>query len=375
MRYPAGALATLFLLCPLVFGQDPPTPDRKTGALHDPARLPKPRLEAIRKAVKRTLKDNSIPGLSAAVVVDRRPAWAEGFGASDLENDVAATALTSYRLASVSKVVTATAVMQLVEKGKIDLDGDIRTYVPEFPEKKKGTVKVRHLLAHQSGVRHYKGRDDFSSTRPYDSLKAGLDRFKDDPLRYEPGTDYSYTTYGYSLLGRAVETTSGLSFMDYLRKNVFRPAGMETARDDSVHALIPHRAQGYVRARDGRLLNSNLSDTSYKIPGGGLCGSALDLAAFVCATLDSRLVKPETFQKMSVPQKTKDGRARRHGLGWTVYPSKERTLVGHGGAQQRVSTLVLMHPEQGSAVVLLCNLERMGGRLSALSREMMSLLE
>ena len=118
-----------------------------------------------------------------------------------------------------------------------------------------------------------------------------------------------------------------------------------------------------------------MADTSYKIPGGGLCGSALDLAAFVCATLDGRLVKPETFKKMSVPQKTKDGRARRHGLGWTVTLSKERTLVGHGGAQQRVSTLVLMHPETGSAVVLLCNLERMGGRLSALSREILTLLE
>ena len=374
MRNPAGALATLFLLCPFVTSQDSPTPDRKTGALHDPARLPKPRLEAIRKAVKKTMEENSIPGLSAAVVVDRHPAWAEGFGASDLENDVPAKAVTSYRWASVSKVVTATAVMQLVEKGKIDLDGDIRKYVPEFPVK-KGTVRVRHLLAHQSGVRHYKSREEFNSTRPHDGLKSGLDGFKDDPLRFEPGTDYSYTTYGYSLLGRAVETASGLPFMEYLQKNIFRAAGMNTARDDSVHALIPHRAQGYVRTRDGSLRNSNLADTSAKIPGGGLCGSALDLAAFVCANLDGRLVKAGTLQKMGVPEKTKDGRARRHGLGWAVTPWKDHALLGHGGAQQRVSTLVLMHPGKGSGVVLLCNLEGMGSRLAALSREILTLLE
>ena len=342
------------------------------GAFHDARLLSSKTIERYRREVASLMKAHGIPGLSVAVLVDGKLAWADGFGRSDVENSVRAKAITSYRWASVSKAVTATAVMQLVERGKIKLEEDIRTYVPEFPKKEKGTVTVRHLLCHQSGVRHYKGPTEFLSTRPYRNLTEGLETFKDDPLRFEPGSQYGYTTYGYTLLGVAVEKVSGMSFMEYLKKHVFEPAGMKTARDDSVSAIIPHRAQGYVRSRPG-FLNSTLADTSYKIPGGGLCGSVLDLAAFVKATLDGRLLKPETFKRMTVRQKTSDGRVRGHGLGWTVGRQNERRVVGHGGAQQRVSAWVGMLPKERLGVVLLCNLERMGGRLSQLSRRLLEI--
>ena len=112
--------------------------------------------------------------------------------------------------------------------------------------------------------------EEFHSTRHYASLTDALEFFKNDPLVFEPGTRTLYTSLGYNLLGAAVENASGQDFLDYMRENVFTPAGMETAGLDDVFSLIPHRAQGYQKAAGGELLNSALSDTSNRVPGGGL---------------------------------------------------------------------------------------------------------
>ena len=146
---------------------------------------------------------------------------------ADVENNVPAGAGTVYRLASISKPITATAVMQLVERGRVDLDAPVWKYVPAFPVK-PWPVTVRQLLCHQSGVRHYRG-DEISSTRHYVDLTEPLKIFKDDPLLFEPGTRTSYTTYGYNLLGAVVEAASGMKFADYLEANIFRPAGCDRA--------------------------------------------------------------------------------------------------------------------------------------------------
>ncbi len=130
--------------------------------------------------------------------------------------------------------------------------------------------------------------------------------FKDDPLAFEPGTKVLYSTYGYSLLGCAVEGAAGRPFAEVLREEVFAPAGMTSTQPDDVRALIPHRASGYVRDGSGELLNSALADTSYKVPGGGLCGTAPDVARFGLALLSGRLLDRPTLRQMLTPQKTRD---------------------------------------------------------------------
>ena len=322
-----------------------------------PQGLPVAQVQAIESAANAFLAERKIPGLSLAIVVDQQLRWTGGFGLADAENAVPATAETMYRLASVSKPITATAAMQLVERGRLDLDAPIRRYVPSFPEK-PWPITTRQLLSHLGGIRHYVPNEEFDATRQYVSVLEGLDVFKDDPLVHEPGTAYLYSTYGFDLAGAVVEAAAGEHFLDYLRENVFRPAGMESIRDDDARALMPHRAQGYVRIANGEPRNSAPSDTSYKVPGGGLIATAADVARFAAALESSALLRPETRAEMWTKQKTRAGRVLSYGLGWDLGDWKGRREVTHTGGQERVSTVLYVQPERGLAVVVLTNLQR-----------------
>jgi len=337
------------------------------------APLPPATVQAIAAAVSATMEKEGIPGLTAALVVDARLRWSQGYGVADVETGVPATADTVYRLASVSKPITAVAVMQLVEKGSVDLDASVRTYVPSFPPK-PWPITTRQLLAHTSGIRHYQG-DEFASTRHYWSVLEGLDVFKEDPLMFEPGTRQLYSTYGYTLLGAVVEAASGMRYLDYLREKVFEPAGMTSARDDDLFPVIRHRAQGYVRTAAGDLRNAAPADTSYKLPGGGLCATAADLGRFAAALEAGVLLKKESLRAMLVPQRIKSGGMLSYGLGWSVTTRDGRTEVWHTGAQQRVSSLLYLQPERGFAVALMANLENEGTSLKDLARRIAAIVQ
>jgi serine beta-lactamase-like protein LACTB, mitochondrial len=335
----------LLLLCPA------PRASAQTAA-----GLSAEKVKQIEALVSAEMAWQRLPGLSVAVVTDRRLRWSNGYGLADVENNVPAKAATVYRLASVSKPITATAVMQLFEREKVDLDAPVQRYCPAFPVK-QWPITTRQLLGHLSGIRHYKSEEEVNSTRHYDTTAEALSMFKDDPLLHEPGTKMTYTTFGYTLLGCVVEGASGEKFTDYLRENVFAPAGMSTARADSVADIIPNRAQGYRRTEGGELKNSALADTSYKIPGGGLVSTVEDLAKFAVAVETYKLLKRETTEQMFTSRKTSDGKETGYGLGWGVGAREGRRAIGHSGAQKRVSTVLITLPDQGAAVVIMANVE------------------
>lgn len=307
-------------------------------------------------AVAEFQRQHDVPGLSVAVASGDHLA-AQGFGHADLENLVPATAETVYRLASISKPVTAVAALRLAEDGRLDLDADVRSYVPAFPEK-RWPVTTRQLLGHLGGVRHYR-RGERECTDHFDTQRQGLLRFAADELLHEPGTRYRYSTYGYNLAAAAIEAARGQPFPACVRE-IAAQAGAATLQDDDVRRLVRHRAQGYVR-EDGELRNSRLMDGSYKLGGGGLCSNAPDLARFGTALLDGRLLRPESFAAMTTVQRTAGGEATGYGLGLRVSGSEEAPEFGHGGAQSRVSTALLLRPRTASrprvVVVVLCNLE------------------
>ena len=330
------------------------------------------KLDKIEKAISSEMSRQSIPGLSVAVVINQKLVWSNGYGLADLENNIPAKATTAYRLGSISKPITAAAVMQLVERGKIDLDAPIQKYCPAFPEK-QWPVTTRLLLGHLAGVRHYKG-NEFDSTRHFASIVEGLEMFKSDPLLHEPGAKFTYTTHGYSVLGCAVEGASGMKFDEYVRENVSKPAALYRLQVDDVYTIIPNRAQGYQKTQSGQLRNSGLADTSYKIPGGGFISTVEDLAKFAIAMQAGVIVKKETLDKMWAKQTLKDGKFSPYGLGWGIGEHGGMKEVSHGGAQQRVSTYLYMLPEKGLAVAVMSNLEGAGNGLGKLSAQIADIL-
>jgi serine beta-lactamase-like protein LACTB, mitochondrial len=361
-------VAPLLLSAVLALAQPAP------AASPSPAGLSDSTLHAVEAAISATMSAQRIPGLSVAVVTKDELRWSSGYGQSDIENAVPATAETVYRLASVSKPITAVAAMQLAEQGKLDLDAPVQKYVPSFPQK-PWPVTTRALLGHLSGIRHY-AEGEFESTRHYATLADALPLFQDDPLVQEPGTKYLYSTYGYTLAGVVIEAAAGTTFAEYVRKGVFELAGMSGARVDDVLEIIPHRAQGYQKGPGGALQNSGLADTSYKIPGGGLCATAPDLARFTVALWNGTLVRPETRKQMLTSQKTRDGKRTGYGLGWALSGGRRgRTEVFHRGDQQRVTSLLYTVPDRGLAVVLFANLEGIGSHLYALARDIAEIVD
>ena len=359
-----AGIAALFLAAALAQAQPAPAASPAASA----AALAPARVQAVEAAISAAMAAQNIPGMSVAVVTGGELRWSSGFGQADVENEVAATPATVYRLASVSKPITAVAAMQLVEQGKLDLDAPVQKYVPTFPTK-PWPVTTRELLGHLSGIRHY-AEGEFENTRHYRTLAAALDLFQNDPLMHEPGTRYLYSTYAFTLAGAVVEAAAGATFGDYVRRSVFEPAGMTSARVDDVFEIIPPRARGYQKSSTGTLQNSGLADTSYKVPGGGLCASAPDLARFAIALFNGTLVRPETRRQMFTSLKTRDGKPTGYGLGWALSKDpRGRREVFHRGDQQRVTSLLYTQPERGLAVVLFANLEGIGSPLFALARQ------
>ncbi len=331
------------------------------------ATLPADKIANIEKAISSVMARQSIPALSVAIVEDNQVRFRRGYGMADVENFVPAKDLTVFRIASVSKSLTAVAAMQLAEKGKLDLDAPVQKYVPSFPAK-SFPITTRQLLAHLSGIRHYK-RGEGERTNRYENLTDALNIFKDDPLDFEPGLQFGYSTFSYTLLGAVIEGASGMRFEDYLRENIYKPAGMQYTQVDDLYAIIPNRAKGYAPRVfgkfDGTLRNAALMDSSYKIPGGGLVSTADDLARFAIAVQNGTLIKQATFEQMSRSQKTSDGRETGYGYGWFIDKREGRQPDGsiwHGGVQPGFTSDFWILPKKRFALVILTNLEG-GGRL------------
>ena len=344
----------------------------QSAAAQEAPGLPADLVKKIEDVIAREQAKLKIPGLSVAIGTEGQVRYSRGFGMADLENSVPARSTTLYRTASIAKPITATAVMQLSEQGKLDLDAPIQKYCPSFPDK-PWPVTARQLLGHLGGIRHYKVPPESAGTSHYFTITDSLKLFKDEPLLHEPGTKFNYTTYGYSVLGCAIEGASGKSYDEYLSEHVFKPARMQRSRLDHHFLLITERTRGYqklsqqnydrlppslkAQVAPGAITNASLHDTSMKVPGGGLVSTPVDLVRFVLALQDGTLVKKSSLDQMWVSQKTKDGKETGYGLGWGVSQEGPIKLISHSGGQAGTSTLLTYSPEKGVVIALMSNLQ------------------
>src|SRR5438477_5013253 len=178
------------------------------------------KLTQIEAAVSKFMASTHVPGVSIAVVENGEYEWGSGFGFADLENNVPASEHMLFRLASISKSLTAAGAMQLWERGQLDLDAPVQKYCPAFPQK-PWPITTRQVMGHLAGIRHYKGssQDDpeVGNTKHFDNpIQAGLDFFKNDPLLSEPGKQFHYSTQGYTVVGCVIEGASGSKYVDFV---------------------------------------------------------------------------------------------------------------------------------------------------------------
>lgn len=325
------------------------------------ARMPAPTAAAYaqavdqaRERVQAAIAQRNLPGVSVAVGLDGEIVWAEGFGWADLEQRVPVTPLTRFRIGSASKPLTAAAVGLLYEAGRIDLDAPVQQYVPSFPAK-RWPISTRQLMGHIAGVRHYRGEAEVLSSQHYDDVLDGLEIFAADSLLFRPGTDYSYSSYGWNLVGAVVQAAAGEAFLEFMRGEVFAPAGMSHTAPDDVSRIVPYRASFYARDTDGLLRNASYVDQSNKWPSGGFLSTPSDLVRFGFAMLDHGLLEPETVELLWTPLRLESGESTGYGLGWFIRELEGRPVIGHGGSSIGGRTSFFIFPEERMVVAVTSN--------------------
>jgi serine beta-lactamase-like protein LACTB len=330
-------IAALLLVCLPALGQ---APADVTGSVNT--------------LVNNSMQSQQIPAMTVAIGESGKITYSAAFGTADIENSVPANKETLIRTGSIAKPISAVAAMTLVEAGKLDLDAPVQKYCAPFPLK-QWPITTRQLLSHTSGIRHYKD-GEMESTKHYEFMSDGFAIFANDPLLFEPGTKYSYSTYGYTVVGCVIEGASGEKFGAYVAQHVFKPAGMAHTFVDDVYDIVPHRARGYTKI-DKKVKNTGLMDSSYKIPGGGFVTTAEDLVNFTQALMDGKIVKTSTLDVMWTPAKLKDGSSTTYGLGFGVLMPEGQKYVAHSGSQQGTSTAMVIIPGKHFSAAALANMD------------------
>jgi CubicO group peptidase (beta-lactamase class C family) len=319
-------------------------------------------IQASRRLIQEIMGAEGVPGASVAVGIGGEIVWAEGFGWANLELGVPVTTLTKFRVGSVSKTFTASAVGLLLERGQLDLDAPVQTYVPEFPEK-RWPVTTRQLGGHTAGIRHYRGGEMLSS-RAYPTVESGLEIFAEDTLLFEPETAYSYSSYGWNLLSAVLEGASGESFLEFMRDEVFEPLGLRHTVADHNDSIVAHRTEFYEQGPNGAVVNAPYVDNSYKWAGGGFLSTPEDLVRFGQSHMGPGFLRAETLEVLQAPQNLRNGESTNYGIGWRTGTQEDGDMtLGHSGGSVGGTTLLVLVPEHDLVVAGVVNISGPAGAI------------
>lgn len=302
--------------------------------------------------IKSEMQKQKIPGVSLAVVKDGKPLLVKGYGFANLEHQVPVKPETIFQSGSVGKQFTATAVMMLVEDGKINLDEKIGKYLGDVPESWTN-ITVRHLLSHTSGMTDYPKDFDFRRDYTEDEI---LKRAKEIPVAFKPGEKWQYSNLGYVTLGILISKVTGKFYGEFLQDRMFRPLGMTTARILNEADVIPNRAAGY-RLVSGEVKNHEwVSPTVNTTADGSLYLTALDMIKWDEALTTGKLLKKTSYDEMWSPIKLSDGKTHPYGFGWAVRSLNGKRVIEHGGAWQGFKAHIARFPDNKLTVIVFANL-------------------
>ena len=357
-------------------GEDPGALPAET--LAPPAARYAAAAEQVRQHARDLIVDENLPGVSIAVAVDGELAWAEALGWSDLEERVPLTPRMRFRIGGVSQSLTAAAVGLLLERGLLDLDAPVGDYLPTLSDE-HGRVTARQLMGHVAGFGHYGGGEN-GQVNPDDGLAFArrtcavaadaTDIFAGDRLRFEPGTAFRYSSYGWVLVSALVEAVAGEPFADFMEREVFAPVGMPDTLLDAPggplgghgHA-VPGRAGLYfpafaMRTRHGLHDAPNIDHTCL-MGADGFVSTPSDLARFGAALSRGDVLEPGTVELLQTAAQLASGEPTDYGLGWFVrrvpLNDTEARVIGHGGSAVGGSTSFMAFPDHDLVIAVSSN--------------------
>jgi CubicO group peptidase (beta-lactamase class C family) len=312
-------------------------------------------IEKSRRLVLEVLKMNALPGAQLAIAIDGEVRWSENFGFSDVGAQERVKAGTLFRIGSLSKSLTALAVGKLKEQGKLNIDAPISQYLSGLPASYRA-ITTRQLATHQAGVRHYYGADLSTKHEAFPDVRDALKLFIHTPLLFEPGRNFSYSTYGWVLTSAVVQQACGKKFQAYMQQDVFTPLGM-------VHtfAEVPREKHAdvstfYVRSHSGfSWQEAPPEDLSFKLGGAGFYSNANDLAAMGAALLKGGFLRKETVSSLFEVGRTVSGASTGYGIGWYLLEFGEERIVASSGSMSTAKAHLMLFPESNIVIAFVAN--------------------
>jgi CubicO group peptidase (beta-lactamase class C family) len=323
--------------------------------------------EKVDAYLKSEMAKRHIPGASVAVVQDGRVILARNYGQANVELSVPVTPDSVFKLASLTKPFTATAVMMLVEEGKISLDGRLAEYLPDLPSQ-WANVTVRQALSHTSGLVDYLRvpRWSWQSSWRQDLTPDEFIKFASEaaPL-FAPGAGIRYSNTGYYLLGMLIQKVSGKTYGQFVAERIFRPLGMTATRRDTLTGIVPNRVSGYVLV-NGVLQNAEYTSETWAFSEGGIISTATDLAKWEAALYTEKLIKRSRLEQMWTATKLNNGslaiigdngagKPNYYGLGWYISEHRGHKIIFHPGDKPGFSSTFTRFMDERLTVILLCN--------------------
>jgi CubicO group peptidase (beta-lactamase class C family) len=315
-----------------------------------------------------------IPGMAVGIHRNGEELLQQGYGYANLEKRlVADPEITLFRIASISKPIAATALLNMVADGLINLDTSFYHYVPYFP-RKQYDFTIRQLAGHTAGIRGYRGKE-YGLNKPM-GIRESLAIFQDDPLLFEPGTAFHYNSFGWVLISLAIQEVSGMAFSSYVSQKVLQPLGLLHTTAEKEAPVQAQKATFYTPSAHGFRIAIPV-DNTYKLAGGGYLSTVADIAMLGRAYLEGRIGPPELTGEFLSPGSA-GSKPTCYGLGWEVSEDAVgRRYYGHSGNSVGACTRFQVYPEHGMVFVFLINSTNPGvaDELAQITRAVLSAVE
>lgn len=295
------------------------------------------------------------PGVVVAIVKDREVYYQKAYGMANMEWGIKNTPETTFRIASLSKQFTASAILLLEQAGKLSVTDDFTRYVPDYPTYGH-TITIEHLLTHTSGLKSFTNLDNYPQFSVQDLTHEELLAIvKDHPMDFEPGAQYAYNNTGYYLLGMIIEVVSGMSYADFMRTQIFEPLDMKSAYYLYDEPIIKQRASGYQKNAAGNYENASYVCMKIPFSAGALGAKVEDLVKWDLALRGEVLLDKEMQQRMYTPVKLKDGKQENYGYGWGLGEHHGQGVINHSGGINGFASFIARFLEKELSVIILAN--------------------